>query len=274
MPRGQLAPAPRSATSRPPIEDRDPVGQPLDVGQVVARQQDRHALVPEPAEELAGRRSRLDVHAGGRLVEDRRARAGRPARGRARAAAARRPTGAGTASAATARGPTRLEQLVGVARRRVEPAVEAERPRAAVIRGSIPPPPWSISPTRARCRRPARAGSSAEDPDAARVGPPVALDDLDRRRLAGAVRAEQRERSRRVGPRTTGRRGRSGRRSASRRPATSMARAGRPRRPSRHGPRSARTGARSRRPAPRRSGSTGGPRRVDEVASAAGATTR
>ena len=55
------------------------------------------------------------------------------------------------------------------------------------------PPFWSISPTRDRRAGPPRRRVLAEDADAPAVAAPVALDDLDGRRLAGAVRTEHRD---------------------------------------------------------------------------------
>ena len=55
------------------------------------------------------------------------------------------------------------------------------------------PPPWSIRPTRARNVRPPLAGSTTEHADPPAVRAPIALDDLDGRRLARAVRPEQRD---------------------------------------------------------------------------------
>ena len=106
------------------------------------------------------------------------------------------------------------EQLIGVARRGVEPAVEPEHlagghpridPAAALehqpdARPVIPPGPGRIH---------------AQHADAAAIGSAVALDDLDRRRLARAVRAEQGERLAAVDPERQRRARRLGRRTPS-----------------------------------------------------------
>ena len=149
-------------------EDRDPVGDPLDVGEVVARQQDRDAVGPEVRDDPPASRhgprgpSRRSARRAGRPRAARRA----PARGRA--AAARRPTGAGSGCPAASREPDEVEQLVGVARVRVERGVLAEdlaRPGAHVDAAALEHQPdpgaqrrgrRSQGPTRARgrCRRP------------------------------------------------------------------------------------------------------------------------
>ena len=53
------------------VEDVDPVGQPLDVGQVVAREEDRDPGRPQVRDDVAGRGPGLRVHPGRRLVQDR-----------------------------------------------------------------------------------------------------------------------------------------------------------------------------------------------------------
>ena len=107
------------------VEDADPVGQPLDVGQVVARQQDRGALVAQVRDDRPGRGAGLRVHPGGRLVEDHdlgpadeRERQPEPLPLAARQAPVARPRDGAQ--------PDEVEQLVGVARVVVEPAVLAE----------------------------------------------------------------------------------------------------------------------------------------------------
>ncbi len=52
------------------IQDADPIGQPLDVREVVARQQDRRPRGAKVGDDRPGRRPGLGVHPGGRLVED------------------------------------------------------------------------------------------------------------------------------------------------------------------------------------------------------------
>ena len=129
--------------------------------------------------------SRPSARRGSRPRVDRRARA------RARVAGARRRTAACSGSAPP---------------RSARPA-RAARPGHADRRGSWPywrsvsrgwargsmPPPWSISPTRARSARPPVAGSTPRTRAVPPSAAPVALDDLDRGRLARAVRSEQRD---------------------------------------------------------------------------------
>ena len=229
--------------------------------------------VAEQAEERPRRRPALDVHPGRRLVEDDQLGAADERERQPEAL----PLPAGQPPiprpATDSPRPTSVEQLVrGRDRRLVERAVEREHlagghPRvdpAAALEHQPDPRPV-VAPGRRRIR--------AEDPDPAAIRPPVALEDLDRRGLAGTVRPEQREQSRRA---AIAERHAVDDRAA----AVALRRARRPRPPprasaplrrfaapagdvtSRSGrPRSARTGVRSRRPGPRRSGSIGGSRR-------------
>ena len=161
-------------------------------------------VLAQAREQLPRRRPRLDVHArpsarrGSRAPAGRRAPARAPSRCRSPpdrrryARPRRRPAARRSASSSSASRGSAWNRPWSRATSR------------AVIRGSIPPPPWSISPTRARWSRAARAGSTPRTRTVALVGAPIALEDLDRRRLAGAVRPEQGERSRRRRPGTRG----------------------------------------------------------------------
>ena len=151
-------------------QDRDPVGQPLDVGEVVARQEDRDAGRPAARRRSGGSRrgppgpSRRSARraAGPRVA--RRA----PARGRA--AAARRRTAAGSAcpadvpepdevaAARRGRAGRRGTPRTGAGSRAAEPACRCRRPGASARPGPGAP-------------RPPVAGSSAEDPDRSRRRP-------------------------------------------------------------------------------------------------------
>ena len=151
-------------------EDRDPVRQPLDVGEVVASSAGSSAPSPRSSA-MSSRVSppRLRVHARPSARRGRAPRVGRRARGPARVAAARRRTGAGTASAATAQ-PHLVEEVVGVARRprgtrrtagaisrgrrpRVEAAALEHQPDPRTKRGAAAPRVLAEDPDRAR-RRP------------------------------------------------------------------------------------------------------------------------
>jgi hypothetical protein len=164
----------------------------LHVGEVVARQQDRRALRAEFAQELPRGRPRLDVHPGRRLVEDRHGGPADEGKGE------RQPLPLPAGQAAEPRLRRRLrqadrpKQLVRVTRRSMEAGVESDHlprghPRldpAAALEHQPDPRPVVAAGGR-------RVGT--EHGDGPVIGPPVALDDLDRRRLAGAVRPEQGE---------------------------------------------------------------------------------
>ncbi len=174
------------------IEDRDPVRDLLDVAEIVARQQDRDALVPEAADQRAGRPPSLDVHASRRLVEgdecrpaDEREHEPEPLPLAARQPAEARPGGGRQAH--------QREQLIGVARRGVEPSVEPEN--LAGRHSRIDPASTLEHEPDSRPVIPPGSGRiDAEHAYVPTIRPAVALDDLDRRRLPCAVRAEQRER--------------------------------------------------------------------------------
>ena len=170
-------------------EHEDPVGQPLDFGRVVGRQQDRRARRRVVGDDRPGHGPGLRVHPGGRLIEERGPRAARPTPARNPVAGAPRRTDGGTACRATCRRPTSVEQRLGVARVAMEGRVLAERLErlgplvdAAGLQHQAHPRP-EAGPPRSRIH--------AEHADLPAVAPPIALDDLDGRRLAGAVRPEQ-----------------------------------------------------------------------------------
>ena len=85
-----------------------------------------------------------------------------------------------------------VEQRVGVFGVRDRTPRTAAAPRAAVICGNSPPC-CSISPMRGLSAAPWRAGSRPSTRTEPPSGAPVALQDLDGRRLARAVGPEQRE---------------------------------------------------------------------------------
>ena len=180
-----------SATIRPGGEHRDPIGEPLRLLHVVGGEQDRLALVAQPAISSQERRrasgskpvvgsSRIDqvgvaddaereVEAPPLAAREGR-RSGRRACRRARRARPARRSGGGASRR----------------RRRGRP------PRGRVRSGSRPLS-WRTIPIRSRRPTLVALGVGAEHLDLAAAARPVALEDLDDRRLAGAVRAEQPE---------------------------------------------------------------------------------
>ena len=95
------------------------------------------------------------------------------------------------------------QQLLGIAAARVERAEELERLEDRELLGE---PALLERDAEPLAQLPlVAAPAPAEDRDLARVGPRQALEDLDRRRLAGAVGPEQAEALARRGPRGRGR---------------------------------------------------------------------
>ena len=187
-----------------PVEDHDPVGEPLGLVQVVRRQHDGDAVVPQPGDELphaapARRRRRRPSARRGRPP-----RAGRRGPAPATAAAARRPTAAAT----RVRGPVGqadpLEQVVGVGGVGVvrgeqphglqRPGSPGTRRRPAASRRSAVAAHGRRRPGRGRAPAPTRT-PGAGSPRSSRPSSSC------RRRSARA-----RRRSRRPRPRTTRRR--------------------------------------------------------------------
>ena len=142
----------------PGVDDHDPVRQPLDVDQVVARQQDRGAGLALGGDDRPRRGARLRVHPGGRFVEDQHL---GPADERERQpeslpfAARQQPVARPGDRRAARPASSSSSASRGSAWKRPY-WTSVSRGRA---RGSMPPP-WSISPTRARNVRPPRAGST------------------------------------------------------------------------------------------------------------------
>ena len=177
-----------SATTRPCVDDDDPVGQPLGLVHEVGGEHDGDAV----GAQLARRRPRRRAGPAGR--GRRSARRGRPARGR--------PTTA-TARASRCRWPPESRRTV-VRACPVSPSRSSRSPTgsgracsAATCRSTSParapvgsPPSWSITPTLARSAASARHGSRPSTRTVPAVRTAQALAALHRRRLAGAVRAE------------------------------------------------------------------------------------
>ncbi len=177
-----------AATDLPGGDDPDPVRESLDVGEVVAGEQHGDAVVAQAGDDASRDGPALRVHARGGLVEDRDLRSPHQGEGEPEslAFAARQPPVAGRGHGPQA---DQVEELVGVARIGMEPGVLAktlERTRAHVDATRLE------HQAHAGAQRPsARGGVGAEHPDRAPVGRAIALDDLDGRGLARAVRPEQ-----------------------------------------------------------------------------------
>ena len=173
-------------------DHRDPVGELLDLVEVVRGEQDRGAVGAQrrgPAPRTPGGppgRSRSSARRGTA------ARAARRCRGRRRAGGAGRRTGSGCAGAAAVSSPTLPDHLVRVERVAGSSARSAG-PAPRTVSSALSVEPCRTIPSRARQAGPPSRRVDAEDGHLAAVAPAVALEDLHRRRLAGTVRAEQRE---------------------------------------------------------------------------------
>ena len=175
------------------VEDRDPVADPLDVGQDVGREQDGRRAA-EPGDERRGRPAALRVERADRLVEDEHG--GRWTRARrSRAAGASRPSTSPTRrSAADGEVDPRERLGDGPIERR---PVEAVRAGRAIAR--LPPGHPSVGPRVlleiAECRRRRRRRRPTSMPATAprRTGAGEAGEQPQGRRLAGAVGAEEPE---------------------------------------------------------------------------------
>ncbi len=166
------------------------VREPLHVAQLVGREEDRRAGRAEGRDPLARGLLRRRVHAGRRLVEDEQLRAADERQGQPKTL----PLAPGQPPVPRP-GDTRevheLEHAVRVLRVAVEPGVEPERLArcragidAALLEHEADPGPEA----------PAIAGGiEAQHLHRATVRVAVPLEDLDGRRLAGPVRAEERE---------------------------------------------------------------------------------
>jgi hypothetical protein len=168
----------------------DAIGELLRLVHVVGGEEDRLAELAEPLDQLPRLAARRGVEAGGRLVEeDQLGVAADPERDVEPAAlAAGQRVGAGVRAVAEA---DEVEDLVRRARVRVGRAVELDRLAGGDLRLQAlllqnDADPLAEGPL-------AAPGVEPEDVQIARVGAPVALQDLHERRLPGAVRTEDRE---------------------------------------------------------------------------------
>ena len=146
----------------------------------------------QPLDHVPGLAAGRRVEAGRRLVEEDQVGVADRARPRRRRAAAGRRTGSPTRASRFSAEPDELDRLVdrARARRRSPRTASPSRARSASGRARTPA-------GRGRCARARRASACRGRRRAPLTSPPVrlpvALEDLDRRRLAGAVRAEEAE---------------------------------------------------------------------------------
>ena len=156
----------------------------------MGRQEDRDAGFPQLADERPGRDLGRRVHAGRWFVEDDELRP--PDEGEREAEALLLTAGEHlVACRGDVAQPHDVEQLIGIARRGVEPGEQAQDLARPSLRVDPARLEHEADPGTQRGAVPCRI--EAEDPDHALVGAPVALEDLDRRRLARTVRPEERE---------------------------------------------------------------------------------
>ena len=169
----------------------DPVAEVLGLVHRVGGEHDGDAAVAQLADHRPGRRARVRVHARGRLVEEHQRRLA-DQRERERQALLLTARHAPHERAPRVVETDELQQPLGVVGIVVVGGEELERLERAARPGRARPPAASR-----RCAvagaAPSRHGSTPEDAHLAGVGAAVALEDLDRRGLARAVRSEQAE---------------------------------------------------------------------------------
>ena len=128
------------------VQDADAIGQPLDVGEVVARQQDRRARSAKVRDDRSGRRPRLGVHPRGRLIEH--DHLGPPDKGECQTEPLSLTTRQPSIASPRDRSKTdEVDELIGIPRVRDESARTAGASRAAGLAG--------------RCRRSGASGRHA-----------------------------------------------------------------------------------------------------------------
>ena len=171
-------------------DDRDPVGEPLRLVHVVGGEEDGLAEVAEARDHLPRLAARRGVEAGGRLVEEEQVRVADQGDGdieapQLAAREAARPRVRLLAQADVLDRPLDPERLTVVAGVQLERLAHGElRPHPALLQDDADP----LAP---RTRR--RPGVAAEHRDLAGAALAVALEHLDRGRLARAVRPQERE---------------------------------------------------------------------------------
>jgi len=185
-------PAPHGAGRDDPSfsQDREAVGELLDLVQIVRGQEDGLAKTAQRADRLPGAAPRAGVEAGRRLVEEDQLRVAdqRETEIEPPALAAGEPP---RTRVALLLEPDQLDHLVDGARMLVVPGELAQllRDGEVLVHGrGLEHNADPSSPAEAGC-----LGVRPEHLDLAGIPPTVALEDLDGRRLAGSVRSEQAE---------------------------------------------------------------------------------
>ena len=178
----------------------DAVGELLRLVEVVGREEDRLAERAQRADEIPRSAARGRVEPGRRLVEEHELGVAdqRDAEVETPLLAARERLHARVASCRQVR-PARSPRRRPAAARS-SPRTSGCTSRTESRAGSSEC--WSTTPIRSRCARARLPRVDAEHLDIATVARPVALEDLDGRRLARAVRAEEPEDLARLGPRS------------------------------------------------------------------------
>ena len=169
----------------PRHQHHDAVGQPFDIGQVVARQQDSHTGRPLLRDEGPHHGPGFGIHPGRRLVEDQDL--GPPDEGQGEPESLPLPAGE-PAERGGRHGPQaqQVNELVGVGWLRMEPGVLLDR--LAWSRPQVDAAGLEHETHAGSQRPPAAHRVLPEDPHRAGVGASIALDDLDGRRLARPIR--------------------------------------------------------------------------------------
>ena len=186
--RGSHRPVP-SATIRPWSQDDDPVGDLVGLLEVMGREQDRPALGGRPAHVRPERPPGLDVHRHRRLVEEHEVGVAGDRDARTGGAGAPRPTAARpTVGQRRQAGPFEDGRLRRVGAGRAGARTRRARRRGRSSAGRLP----GASSRPGRWRRPPGGMPSVRDRAVRRLE--QAEHQADRRRLAGAVRPEQRDR--------------------------------------------------------------------------------
>ena len=170
------------------VDHHDPVREALHVGQLVRRQEDRAAERPQVAEERAHGGLRGGIHAGCRLVQDQEL--GTSDQGeRQRQPLLLTPREELVAPVCRVAEPQQVQQLVGIGGIGVEAGVEPDQLARPALRGDPAVLEHQADPRVERGPVPGRV--HPQDAHVAGVPAPIALQDLHRGGLAGAVRSQQ-----------------------------------------------------------------------------------
>ena len=171
-------------------DHRDPVGQVFRLVHVMGGEEDGLAELPQPGHDLPGRAAGGRVETGGRLVQEDEFRVADEGEGEIEAA----PVAAGEPGAERARLLGEADQgdgLVDISRRAVEPGVHGQAlpdGQAGLRLRLLQDHAHAVPPGAAR-----RGRVVPQDPDLSLRARPEAFEDLDRRGLTRAVRAEEGE---------------------------------------------------------------------------------